>query len=594
MGVLEKIISEAFEALVPEPILKVSEWAAKYRFMSNEETSRPGPWRNDMVPYLVDIMDAFNREGIEKVVFLKPTQVGGTECGINILGYIMAQQPGRILYVLPDDDALREFSADRFQKVLRGNECFSDCYQESDSKNAMLRFAGGFCKFASANSPTDLASWSVPVVVMDEIDKYKKKSGNEASPLKLAEERTKNWPGKRKMFFWSTPTLKTGHIYSLYESADVRYEYRVPCPFCGEYQPLVFKQIKFDSTKPSYYVEQHAHYECCKCHGAITDKYKAEMLKKGRWEPLNEVDGTPKSIAFGLNSAYSPWVTFGQMAAEFLKSKDNPLLLMNFVNSWLGEPWENKSGTLEAEVVLKRKTTCPMSIVPSWAQLLCGGVDVQQGYLYWIIRAWGANLTSQVVAYGRCITFDELEKIMDTIWVGEDGKTRYRVFRYGIDSGFRTEEVYDYCWRHRDIAIPMKGSSKAMMQLYTTTNVAPRFEGQAPLQLRIVNGDMYKNDIANRLAYPIGKGAWMLNADCDVEFVEQITSEQRIITETGRETWVPKKSTSQNHWLDCSVYEFCTADICNVRFLTEQPAEEYGVEDNSGDEYSIPEPTFSI
>ena len=158
LGVLEKIISEAFEALVPDPILKVSEWAAKYRFMSNEETSRPGPWRNEMVPYLVDIMDAFNREGIEKVVFLKPTQVGGTECGINILGYIMTQQPGRILYVLPDDDALREFSADRFQKVLRNNECFSDCYQDSDSKNAMLRFAGGFCKFGSANSPTDLAS----------------------------------------------------------------------------------------------------------------------------------------------------------------------------------------------------------------------------------------------------------------------------------------------------------------------------------------------------------------------------------------------------------------------------------------------------
>ena len=127
--------------------------------MSNEETSRPGPWRNEMVPYLVDIMDAFNREGVEKVVFLKPTQVGGTECGINILGYIMTQQPGRILYVLPDDDALREFSADRFQKVLRNNECFSDCYQDSDSKNAMLRFAGGFYKFGSANSPTDLASW---------------------------------------------------------------------------------------------------------------------------------------------------------------------------------------------------------------------------------------------------------------------------------------------------------------------------------------------------------------------------------------------------------------------------------------------------
>ena len=43
-----------------------------------------------------------------------------------------------------------------------------------------------------------------------------------------------------------------------------------------------------------------------------------------------------------------------------------------------------------------------------------------------------------------------------------------------------------------------------------------------------------------------------------------------------------------------SPYEFCTAEVCNVRFLSEQQAEEYGDEENSGEEYSIPEPTFSI
>ena len=205
----------------------MSQWAAKNRYMSSEETSRPGPWRNEIVPYLVDIMDAFNREGVEKIIFLKPTQVGGTECGINIVGSIIDQRPGRIIYVLPDDETLKEFSADRLQKVLESNRCFDGKYQRGDSKDTMLRFAGGFCKFGSARSPMDLASWSSPTVIMDEIDKYVKIAGKEASPLKLAEERAKNWPGRRKLFFWSTPTLKTGQIYQLYEAADVRYEYQV-------------------------------------------------------------------------------------------------------------------------------------------------------------------------------------------------------------------------------------------------------------------------------------------------------------------------------------------------------------------------------
>lgn len=138
--------------------MSVSEWAAQKRYMGQGETSRPGPWRNEIVPYLVDIMDALNREDVEKVIFLKPTQVGGTECGINILGYIIDQNPSRIIYVLPDDETMKEFSADRLRKVLQSNECFTGKYYDTDSKNTMLRFAGGFVKFGSARSVMDLAS----------------------------------------------------------------------------------------------------------------------------------------------------------------------------------------------------------------------------------------------------------------------------------------------------------------------------------------------------------------------------------------------------------------------------------------------------
>ena len=539
LDVLENVLNNALLALKPEDPMRVSEWAAKYRYMGANETSRPGPWRNEIVPYLVDIMDSLNKDGIEQITFLKPTQVGGTECGINILGYIISQAPCRVMYVLPNKDALEDFSQDRLQKVLTSNECFHGKFEATNSKNAMLRYAGGFCKFGSAQSPTDLASWSVPVIVLDEIDKFPKMSGKEASPLKLAEERTKNWSGKKKMFFWSTPTLKTGHIYQLYEAADVRYEYNVPCPHCGKMQPLKWKYVKFDAHQPATVVEHNAHYECCFCKGVITDKDKPDMLNKGRWLPTNECEGQPRSVAYALNSLYSPWVSFGKMAAEFIRSKNDPLLLMNFVNSWLGEPWESKSAVMEADIVLKHKTDCPMYVVPDWCQLLTGGVDVQKGYLYWQIDCWGPGITSQRLAYGKCIGWDELEKVMDTIWTGEDGKSQYQVCIYGIDTGFRTEEVYDYCWKHQGVAFPVKGSSVHMAAYLRPTNIEPRMPGRTPLQLWIVNTDQYKNEIAQRLEMPIGRGSWMLNADCDLEYAEQITSEHRVMdveTEDQRQT----------------------------------------------------------
>lgn len=594
LDVLENVLNNALLALKPEDPMRVSEWAAKYRYMGANETSRPGPWRNEIVPYLVDIMDSLNKDGIEQITFLKPTQVGGTECGINILGYIISQAPCRVMYVLPNKDALEDFSQDRLQKVLTSNECFHGKFEATNSKNAMLRYAGGFCKFGSAQSPTDLASWSVPVIVLDEIDKFPKMSGKEASPLKLAEERTKNWSGKKKMFFWSTPTLKRGHIYQLYEAADVRYEYNVPCPHCGKMQPLKWKYVKFDAHQPATVVEHNAHYECCFCKGVITDKDKPDMLNKGRWLPTNECEGQPRSVAYALNSLYSPWVSFGKMAAEFIRSKNDPLLLMNFVNSWLGEPWESKSAVMEADIVLKHKTDCPMYVVPNWCQLLTGGVDVQKGYLYWQIDCWGPGITSQRLAYGKCIGWDELEKVMDTIWTGEDGKSQYQVCIYGIDTGFRTEEVYDYCWKHQGVAFPVKGSSVHMAAYLRPTNIEPRMPGRTPLQLWIVNTDQYKNEIAQRLEMPIGRGSWMLNADCDLEYAEQITSEHRVMDDKGRETWKPKTSAKQNHLWDCSVYSFAVADLVNMRALQDVIIDDTPMEADAPEEKVLPEPGFTI
>lgn len=58
--------------------LTVSQWAEKYRIL-DESSNFSGQWSNDITPYLVGIMDAFNDPYIQEINFCKPTQVGGTE-----------------------------------------------------------------------------------------------------------------------------------------------------------------------------------------------------------------------------------------------------------------------------------------------------------------------------------------------------------------------------------------------------------------------------------------------------------------------------------------------------------------------------------
>ena len=522
------------------------------------------------------IMDCFSEETIREIVFLKSTQIGGSEALINMLGYIIDQQPSRIYYVLPDDDLCIKFSENRLKRMFLSNrEVFKGKVDlKSDAK--FITFNGGFAAIASARSPSELASWSVPVVLLDEIDKYPIWSGREANPIKLAEERTKNWP-IAKVVKISTPTLKTGAIYKAYEAADIRYRFEMPCPHCGKSIAFRFANIKwprdqFGEADPTV-VQYQSYYECEYCKGRIDDRQKMQMMRAGEWKPLNQRRGRPRSVAFQINSIYSPWLTFGMVAVEFLTSKDDPETLMNFVNSWLGEPWEDKAATMDSEAVQNRRSDIPMGIVPSWAQIITAGVDVQKRGFYWTIRAWGYRMTSQNIAHGWAESFEEIEAIMNKVWPDEDGDLKWQVNLCAIDSGYSTEDVYDFCLQNSDWCVPVKGAVTQKVGRFTRSAIdaiGKQYHGQA---LYIVNGDSYKDLIAARLRRPLGRGCWMAYAESDLEYAEQVTAEHKIATVKGgrrMESWVPKTSHAQNHYLEAEVYAACAADLLQVRYLDEK------------------------
>ena len=111
-------IAESLKVFEPPEKLTVSQWADKYRMLSKEETSRPGMWDTSSVPYMKFIMDAFSDETLREIVLLKSTQIGGSECMINMVGYTIDQKPSRMYYVLPDDDLCVKFSDHRIRLSL--------------------------------------------------------------------------------------------------------------------------------------------------------------------------------------------------------------------------------------------------------------------------------------------------------------------------------------------------------------------------------------------------------------------------------------------------------------------------------------------
>lgn len=560
---------EALQYLNPPEQLMVSEWAEKYRMLDSKSSAIPGPWSNDVTPYLKGIMDEFNNYETEKIVFVKPTQVGGTEALQNMIGYIIMQDPAPTMIVYPTDTLAKSVSENRLKPMLRATPEIAKKFDEN-SPLLELQFDGMYLTLAGSNSPSGLASKPIRFLLLDEVDKYPGASNKEADPVKLAIERTKTFHN-RKIYITSTPTLKTGHIWKEKEDADIEKHFFVPCPHCGEYIELLFPNIRFPDDEGMSYADraEFATYVCQKCGCVITDNDKHNMLKLGEWRTVRHSTKYVRNVAFWINTLYSPFVRWSDIAKEFLQTKDNPEDFQNFVNSWLAEPWEDTKLKTNADLVMERQTDLPAYVVPSWTKLLTAGVDVQETCLYWTIRAWGDYLTSQNIAHGQALSFQEIDQIMNLQYQTEDGDPVV-VNLCLVDSGDQTDMVYDFCVTHADYALPVKGSNHAQLSPYKLSKISKVDSKAYGMTLVIADGNAYKDMIAGRMKRPNGRGSWMVYAGCDMEYAQQVTAEHKInVKKNGvvRQVWVQKRSHVDNHYLDAEVYALAAADIREVRTL---------------------------
>lgn len=562
---------EALKHLKPPENISVTQWADKYRIVDARISAMPGPWRTEYTPYLKEIMDEFNNYETEEIVYVKPTQVGGTECLQNMVGYIIQQDPAPTMIVYPTDKLAESISENRLKPMIKASGGIKEKFFENDSSKLELQFDGMYLTLAGSNSPSSLASKAIRFLFLDEVDKYPGASKKEADPISLARERTKTFHNK-KIFITSTPTLKDGHIWKAKENADIEKHYFVPCPHCSEYIELKWKQIRFPDKEGMSYADraEFATYICQECGCILTDKDKPEMLRLGEWRVVKENTKFARKVAFWMNTLYSPFVRFSEIAKEFLDSKDDPERLQNFTNSWLAEPWENTKLKTSAELVLERQTEYEEFIVPEWAKILTAGVDVQENCFYWSIRAWGDYFTSQNIAHGQAHSFTEIERIMNLAYLMPDS-TPLVVSLALVDSGNDTDTVYDFCANNSEWALPSKGSSNTMLTHYRLSKVNKVDSKAFGMNLVLVDTGKYKDMIAGRMRKENGQGSWMVYSGCDMEYAQQVTAEHKVNVKNGKgqikQEWKPKTSHAANHYLDCEVYAICAADIMGVRTI---------------------------
>lgn len=580
---IDDLIQGCLEALRFEPELTVSQWADAHRMLSGKASAEPGPWRTDRTPYLREIMDELSTTStVQRVVLMAGAQLGKTEAGSNYLGYVIAHAGGPMLMVQPTVDMAKRLSKQRLESLISETPCLSEKIapaRSRDSGNTMFakEWAGGMMILTGANSATGLRSAPCRHIFLDEVDAFPTDVDGEGDPVTLAERRSTTF-SRRKIFMTSTPTVKEfSRIEAEFLLSDQR-RYFVPSPCCGTMQWLKWPQLKWEDNEPSTVL-----YECEHCNERFPESHKTQMLTAGRWMATAPSDG--KTAGFHLSSLYSPlgWKSWEEVVEDFLRSKGDAPRLKTWVNTVLGETWEEDyASKVSADGLMARCEHYEPGVLPDGAMALTVGVDVQDNRLAISVWGWGREeegwLIDHQEIYGdpsRPELWKQLDEFVMREWQHGLGR-KLRPDVVAIDSGGHfTAEVYQYAReRSRQGVVAIKGQSqRGKAPIGKASKVDVNYKGKTLKNgalLYPVGGDTIKTTLFGRLKHnEVGAGYLHFHMKTTSEYFEQLTAEKQVLKYSRggfpiRE-WV-KKPSARNEALDCLVYAYAALNLMYQRY----------------------------
>lgn len=561
-----KILKRALQGFKPPKNLKISEWADKYRELASESSAETGKWSTDRTPYLERIMNCISENYITEITLMFSAQTGKTEAILNTIGRYMHLDPCPMMVVQPTVDMAKSFSKDRIAPMIRVTKVLRDVVRDPrsrDSGNTVMQkiFPGGHITFVGANSPSSLASRPIRITLSDEVDRFPKSAGDEGDPLTLAEKRTTTFWNKKHIRV-STPTIK-GHskIEKLYNLSS-KERWCLPCPSCGEFQPLDWERIRWGEEIHGIVME------CISCGALHSEReWKSEKQLNGKWIaefPENSHKG------FHLNELASPFRTWEEIKKDYLEAKDDPEKLKAWTNTSLGETWEEEVGDkIDYQDLYNKRIPYPADL-PNEVLIITAGVDVQDDRLEIEVVGWAVGEKSYGIEYRKFYgnpakdeVWMELEKFLTKEFYYSDGSS-LMITNTCIDTGgHHTKKTYDFI-------SPREGS----MRVYAIKGRGgdgvpiinkPKKDKTNKIHLIHIGVNALKDLVYSRLKIEGGPGTsyFPTNQDknYDLKYFKSLTAEAKAF-EKGKIVW--KKLRDRNEGLDLRNYATAAFSLLRV------------------------------
>ena len=159
---LEPTIAQAIiDALAPDVVTTVSEWADTYR-MLDSRSAKPGKW--ETLPYQREPMDRLSRMDPCQLLWLMwASQLGKSDIFNNAIGCHIHQSPRPMMMVQPTIDTVEDYHSERIEPMIGLCPELADIVPPLARRNGgqklkLRRFRGGQLYFSGSNSAASLAS----------------------------------------------------------------------------------------------------------------------------------------------------------------------------------------------------------------------------------------------------------------------------------------------------------------------------------------------------------------------------------------------------------------------------------------------------
>lgn len=555
--------------------------------LPSESAAESGRWRTSRTEYMREIMDSCNNHNTRQVTIMSAAQLGKTELLLNIIGYFVHYQPSPMLLIQPTADMAKTFSRDRLAPTIRDTKALTDLFAASkgrDSANTMLQksFIGGNLALVGSNSPSQLASRPIRVVLFDEVDRYE--ITKEGDAVDLATRRTATFID-HLIVKVSTPNEDgTSRIQQSYENGS-KAKFYIKCIHCeAEFSPI-WEDFDWDKDEKGKHLPQTAGIKCPSCEKRNEQRTKLAQFNHGRW--IHDEPDNIKHRSFQMASWVSPFVTYEQVVEDFLRSNEaGSDSLKVHINTFWGQPFKRHVRLLDINSLMERRRPFALKDHESYS-IVTIGIDMQDDRAEFEVVGWNSKLQSWSlgyhVVYGNPNTHE--------FWADLDAAlAKHNFDALAIDTGgHHTQNTYRWVYNNFGRRYyPVKGVGGDGVPLLCKPTKQQAAKGRM-INLYKIGSNACKNAVLDMLKreIPTDNGYCHFTEELDEEYFLQLTSERperkKSTNNTYKTEWV--KLRKRNEAWDCRNYAYVALEILqpNWKIIERKDDESLDFSNSMGD-----------